>query len=125
MWIGLLGSLQVRVEGAAVAVPAARQRALLAVLAVRAGELVPTDELAEIVWDGKPPDREFGDRYCQATVLAHLGDTRHTAGQDELARGAWQEAVAILDALHHPYAGTVRARLRQNAEPSLARRPQG
>src|ERR1022692_4744562 len=57
MWIGLLGSLQVRVDGAAVAVPAARQRALLAVLAVRAGELVPTDELAEIVWDGMPPDR--------------------------------------------------------------------
>ena len=57
MWIGLLGSLQVRVDGAAMAVPAARQRALLAVLAVRAGELVPTDELAETVWDGKPPDR--------------------------------------------------------------------
>ena len=57
MWIGLLGSLQVRVDGAAVAVPAARQRALLAVLAVRARELVPTDELAEIVWDGMPPDR--------------------------------------------------------------------
>jgi tetratricopeptide (TPR) repeat protein len=69
--------------------------------------------------------REFGDRYCQATVLAHLGDTRYAAGQNELARGAWHEAVAILDALHHPYAGTVRARLRQDAEPSLARRPQG
>jgi len=69
--------------------------------------------------------REFGDRYCQATVLAHLGDTRRAAGQNELARGAWHEAVAILDALHHPYAGTVRARLRQDAEPSLARRPQG
>jgi DNA-binding SARP family transcriptional activator/tetratricopeptide (TPR) repeat protein len=69
--------------------------------------------------------REFGDRYCQATVLAHLGDTRYAAGQNELARGAWREAVAILDALHHPYAGTVRARLRQDAEPSLARRPQG
>jgi DNA-binding SARP family transcriptional activator/tetratricopeptide (TPR) repeat protein len=69
--------------------------------------------------------REFGDRYCQATVLVHLGDTRHAAGQSELARGAWREAVAILDALHHPYAGTVRARLRQDAEPSLARRPQG
>jgi DNA-binding SARP family transcriptional activator/tetratricopeptide (TPR) repeat protein len=64
--------------------------------------------------------REFGDRYCQATVLAHLGDTRHAAGQRQEARRAWQEAVAILDALHHPYAGTVRARLRQDAEPSLA-----
>ena len=40
MWIGLLGSLLVRVDGATVAVPAAKQRALLAVLAVRAGELV-------------------------------------------------------------------------------------
>jgi DNA-binding SARP family transcriptional activator/tetratricopeptide (TPR) repeat protein len=57
MWIGLLGSLRVRVDGAAVAVPAARQRALLAVLAVRAGELVSTDELAETVWDGMPPAR--------------------------------------------------------------------
>jgi DNA-binding SARP family transcriptional activator/tetratricopeptide (TPR) repeat protein len=65
--------------------------------------------------------RDFGDRYCQATVLTHLGDTRHAAGQHELAREAWQEAVAILDALHHPYAGTVRSRLRQDAEPSPAR----
>jgi hypothetical protein len=40
MSIGLPGSVQVRVGGAAVPVPAARQRALLAVLAVRAGELV-------------------------------------------------------------------------------------
>jgi len=29
--------------------------------------------------------------------------------------------VAILDALHHPYADAVRARLRQHAEPSPAR----
>ena len=64
--------------------------------------------------------RDFGDRFCQATVLAHLGDVRHAAGQSEAAREAWQEAVAILDALHHPYAGTVRTRLRQDAEPSLA-----
>jgi DNA-binding SARP family transcriptional activator/tetratricopeptide (TPR) repeat protein len=65
--------------------------------------------------------REFGDRYSQATVLAHLGDTRHAAGQTQLARSAWQEAVAILDALQHPYAEAVRARLGPDAEPSLAR----
>jgi len=57
MWIGLLGSLRVSVDGTAVPVPAAKQRALLAVLAVRAGELVPTDELAETIWDGMPPDK--------------------------------------------------------------------
>src|SRR5690348_10855640 len=55
MWVSLLGSLQVRVDGAAVPVPAARQRALLAALAVRAGETVSVDELAEILWDGVPP----------------------------------------------------------------------
>ncbi len=57
MWIGLLGPLQVSVNGAAVAVPAARQRAVLAILAVRAGELVSADELADTLWDGTPPDR--------------------------------------------------------------------
>jgi DNA-binding SARP family transcriptional activator len=57
MWVGLLGSLLVRVDGAVVAVTAARQRAVLAVLAVRAGELVPADELAEVVWDGVPPEQ--------------------------------------------------------------------
>lgn len=65
--------------------------------------------------------REFGDRYCQATVLAHLGDARHAAGQTQPARRAWQEAVVILDALHHPFADAVRARLRQDAEPPPAR----
>jgi DNA-binding SARP family transcriptional activator/tetratricopeptide (TPR) repeat protein len=57
MWIGLLGPLQVRVDGTAAAVSAARQRAVLAVLAVRAGELVSAEELADTLWDGMPPDR--------------------------------------------------------------------
>jgi tetratricopeptide (TPR) repeat protein len=64
--------------------------------------------------------QEFGDRYSQATVLAHLGDARDAAGRTQAAREAWHEAVAILDALHHPYASTIRARLRRNAESSLA-----
>ena len=64
--------------------------------------------------------QEFGDRYSQATVLAHLGDARNSAGRTRAAREAWHEAVAILDALHHPYASTIRARLRRDAEPSLA-----
>lgn len=57
MWIGLLGPLQVRVDGAAAAVSAARQRAVLAVLAVRAGDLVSAEELADTLWDGMPPGR--------------------------------------------------------------------
>jgi DNA-binding SARP family transcriptional activator len=79
MWIGLLGSLQVRVDGAAVAVTAARQRALLAILAVRAGELVPTDELAETVWDGMPPDG------AAATIRNYVKRLRYRRGAEAAA----------------------------------------
>lgn len=54
---------------------------------------------------------EFGDLGMQATVLVHLGDTHHAAGQTVAARGSWHEAMAILDTLHHPDAGQVRAKL--------------
>src|ERR1035438_657917 len=68
--------------------------------------------------------QEFGDRYAQATVLTHLGDAQHAAGQTQAARRAWDEAVAILDALHHPDAGKVRAKLRQDGpEETPARQP--
>jgi tetratricopeptide (TPR) repeat protein len=51
--------------------------------------------------------RELGDRHTQAKVLAHLGDAQQAAGQTQAARKAWHQAVAILDALHHPDAGHV------------------
>jgi DNA-binding SARP family transcriptional activator/tetratricopeptide (TPR) repeat protein len=38
-----------------VAVPAPKQRVILAALALRAGQVASYDELAEIVWDGVPP----------------------------------------------------------------------
>src|SRR5690348_2118388 len=55
--------------------------------------------------------REIGDRWAQAETLGHIGDTRLAAGQPDEARAAWEEALAILDDLHHPDAGQVRARL--------------
>ena len=56
MWFGLLGQLCVRDDdGAEVPVAGDRQRVLLAALLIRACQIVPTDELAEIVWDGAPP----------------------------------------------------------------------
>ncbi|MFI9274365.1 BTAD domain-containing putative transcriptional regulator [Kitasatospora sp. NPDC052896] len=55
MKFGILGPLLVH-DGAAVqAVAAAKQRALLAALLVRHGHVVPVDQLAEVVWDGRPP----------------------------------------------------------------------
>lgn len=55
MWLGMLGPLTVRPAETEVAVPAAKQRVVLAALLVRANQVVSFDELAEIVWDGCPP----------------------------------------------------------------------
>jgi DNA-binding SARP family transcriptional activator/tetratricopeptide (TPR) repeat protein len=55
--------------------------------------------------------REAGDRFSEAEILTHLGDTRQAAGDHREAHDAWQHALAILDDLHHPDAGPVRARL--------------
>jgi DNA-binding SARP family transcriptional activator len=53
--IGLLGPLQVRCDGAVVAVPAGKQRAVLAALVLQAGRVVPAGELAELAWAAEPP----------------------------------------------------------------------
>ena len=50
----ILGPLEVRHEGAQVALGAAKQRALLAILLVHANELVSSDRLIEELWP-KPP----------------------------------------------------------------------
>ena len=54
-WVGVLGPLLVRADGADVVVPAPKQRVILAALAVRLGQVASYDELAEIIWDGMPP----------------------------------------------------------------------
>jgi DNA-binding SARP family transcriptional activator len=62
MKFGVLGPLQVIAgdSGGPSAVLTARLRALLAVLLWRAGQPVPADELAELVWDGVSPSRTPG-----------------------------------------------------------------
>jgi DNA-binding SARP family transcriptional activator/tetratricopeptide (TPR) repeat protein len=55
--------------------------------------------------------REVGDRFGEADILTHLGDARQAAGDQAAARDAWRQALAILDDLHHPAAGKVRAKL--------------
>jgi len=56
--------------------------------------------------------RELGDRYNRTLPLTHLGDIYRAAGAPLAARDAWQQALAILDDLHHCDAEQVRARLR-------------
>ncbi|MEV8092765.1 BTAD domain-containing putative transcriptional regulator [Kitasatospora sp. NPDC085879] len=55
MEFGILGPLLVRDGEGDRPVPAAKQRALLAALLVRRGQVVPADVLADTVWDGRPP----------------------------------------------------------------------
>jgi tetratricopeptide (TPR) repeat protein len=56
-------------------------------------------------------DREMGNRYDLAMVLAHLGET-YMSTRDLLgAREAWEESLLILRALHHPAAAKVEKRL--------------
>jgi DNA-binding SARP family transcriptional activator/tetratricopeptide (TPR) repeat protein len=53
--LGVLGPLEVRRDGVPVQVPAARQRSLLAALALRANRLVTVEQLIEVLWGGDPP----------------------------------------------------------------------
>jgi len=65
--------------------------------------------------------REFGDRYYEAMILMHLGDTRRAAGELLPGREAWRQALDILDELDHPDAGQVRAKLAGQPESAPAR----
>ena len=53
--VGVLGPLLVHADGDPVVVPAPKQRVILAALALRCGQALSYDELAEIIWDGEPP----------------------------------------------------------------------
>jgi hypothetical protein len=57
---GLLGPLTVTIGGREVSIPAAKQRALLACLLLRPGELVTADELAEAIWGAALPANHAG-----------------------------------------------------------------
>jgi tetratricopeptide (TPR) repeat protein len=65
-------------------------------------------------------DREMGNRYDLAMVLAHLGETYAATGDLRGAREAWDESLAILRVLHHPAAGQVRGQLAALATGQLA-----
>jgi DNA-binding SARP family transcriptional activator/Tfp pilus assembly protein PilF len=57
MWLGLLGPLVVRGDGAALPVLPGKQRVMLAALALLPGQAVSLDELIRALWDDNPPPR--------------------------------------------------------------------
>jgi DNA-binding SARP family transcriptional activator/Tfp pilus assembly protein PilF len=80
MWFGMLGPLLVRDGDRLIGVPTGRQRVLLAALLVRAGTVVPTDTVAEVVWDGAPPDG------APTTLRSHVMRLRRALGPEAGAR---------------------------------------
>jgi hypothetical protein len=54
MWFAILGPLLIHDWETPVDVPKGRQRIMLAALLMHAGNPIPADALAEIVWDGAP-----------------------------------------------------------------------
>ncbi|MFD8430183.1 BTAD domain-containing putative transcriptional regulator, partial [Streptomyces coelicoflavus] len=76
----ILGTTQVlRPDGTAVPLGGARLRALLTVLALRAGRAVPAGLLVEEVWDGDPPADAPG------ALQALVGRLRRALGADAVA----------------------------------------
>jgi DNA-binding SARP family transcriptional activator len=77
----LLGTLIVRQDGAIVSVQQGKQRALLAALLLKAGQVVPMDELAETLWSAAPPPS------AAVTVRNYVKRLRHALreqGQDRI-----------------------------------------
>ena len=51
----ILGPISVTVDGTAVKIATRRQRALLVLLLLNVGRVVPAERLIEQLWDGSPP----------------------------------------------------------------------
>ncbi|MEW2048932.1 BTAD domain-containing putative transcriptional regulator [Streptomyces sp. NPDC005476] len=96
----ILGTTQVlRPDGNPVAVGGARLRALLAVLALRAGRSVPAGLLVEEVWAGEPPAD------AQGALQALVGRLRRALGADAIdsAEGGYRLAAAPDDVDLHRF----------------------
>ncbi|MGB6457799.1 MAG: BTAD domain-containing putative transcriptional regulator [Streptosporangiaceae bacterium] len=58
---------------------------------------------------------DTSDRYSLAHTLDRLADARRAIGSHEDAHKAWRQAIAIFDAMHHPDARILRAKLHDAA----------
>ena len=74
---GLLGPVEVRVDGRAVPLPGARQRLVLTVLLVDVNRMVPAGRLIDELWDAALPADPRGalrtqvSRHCRGRLLPH------------------------------------------------------
>jgi DNA-binding SARP family transcriptional activator len=88
----LLGPLVVRSGETVLPVPQGKQRAVLAVLLVRAGQVVPASELAGLIWDGAPP------RSARVTLQNYVKRLRQALGESGQARIKTRDAGYLIEA---------------------------
>ncbi|MEZ0448660.1 BTAD domain-containing putative transcriptional regulator [Cellulomonas sp. ICMP 17802] len=74
MEVAVLGPIELRADGRSVPVGGARQRALLAVLAARRGQVAPAEVLVEALWGDDPPAT------ATHTLHTHASRLRRTQG---------------------------------------------
>jgi DNA-binding SARP family transcriptional activator len=75
---GILGPLRVVVGGETLPIGGATRRALLAYLLLHANRAVPSDELIEAIWDGRPPET------AASSLQNHVFRLRRVLGADRL-----------------------------------------
>ncbi|MCO8271121.1 hypothetical protein M1L60_11005 [Actinoplanes sp. TRM 88003] len=79
--IGLLGPVELRVDGQPVALGGAPQRVVLARLALAEGRVVPVGELVEALWGDDPPGNAVGNLHSYVSRLRrHIDVVREPGG---------------------------------------------
>ena len=109
--IRLLGPVELRIDGRDVPLGGPRQRALLALLALRAGQVLPADELVEELWAGEPTD---GAETTLRSYVSRLRRSLDARASRRWRRKAWrlvlQQLLARLGRRHWPPAALCVAR---------------
>ena len=92
--LGVLGPLQVRQDGAPVAIPGAKPRAVLTMLGLHHGSVVSADTLVELLWGEDPP------RTAAKALQTHISALRRALGDGfVLTQGTgWALADSEVDA---------------------------
>ncbi|MEY9860523.1 DNA-binding SARP family transcriptional activator [Catenulispora sp. GAS73] len=76
VWFGLLGPVDIRLDGVPSPLPSARTRALLAALLCQANRVVSVDGLVDAVWGADPPDGAV------TTLRSHVMRLRRCLGPE-------------------------------------------
>jgi DNA-binding SARP family transcriptional activator len=85
----VLGPVEVEEGGRRVALGGPKPRALLAILLLRRGEVVPAERLIELLYEGLPPEK------AAKSVQAHVSRLRKALGESRLRTAGGGYAVAV------------------------------